>query len=162
MKVFSGSYTNKLSKNKVFEFKDVFIYVFLAIFIITLFLSLIVFNKTKASGFTVSIGDKVILSHVYGQKDFEKHPDWEKNIIITKNGSDYTIEILTENGGSNLIYCNEKDKTVKVIESNCPSGNCKHMGAISSSGAIYCAPRDLKILPLKDDGNLPPTTGGVS
>ena len=156
MKEIKEGKISKIANNKVFEKKDVFIYVLLFVFVLTLFLSMFLSNNSNSNGFAVYVNGQKILSHVYTKNDLQS----SSNVIVTKNGNDYLIEILTENGGSNLIYSNETEKSVKVIESNCPSQNCVHMNAITHSGVIYCAPRDILITPLNDNGDLPPVTGG--
>ena len=157
MKEVKSSKIGKIAENKVFEKKDVLIYALLLVVILALFLSTFLFKNSNANGFVVYVKGEKIISHVYGQNDLQS----QSNVIVTKNGNDFLIEILTENGGSNVIYSNEQEKCVKILESNCPSQNCVHMNEISSSGVIYCAPRDIMITPLSDQGDLPPVTGGI-
>jgi len=150
----------KISQNKVFELKDLFIYGLLSFFILALFLTTFLSCKKSNDGFMVSIKGTTVITHSYG-KDFDIDKNWKDKITVSKTEDGYLIKIQAEDGGFNTIICNEKDKFVKMFDSDCPSGNCKYMNEIKNSGAIYCAPRDLKIVPLEFDGNLSPVTGGA-
>ncbi len=146
-----------LKSRKAFEKKDLILYCLLFVFILSLFLSFIILPRTSSSGFSIFINDKTVLTHEYG-KDFNVNQTYKNRITIENTDEGYYIKI-TFAEGYNLIYVNEKDKYVKMQESDCPSKNCTYMQPIKDAGAIYCAPRDLKILPLNDKF-IPPTTGG--
>jgi len=161
VKRFKSISANEISKNKVFEIKDLFVYGLLCFFIFILFCATIFSCKKSNDGFIVSVNGTRIITHSYG-KDFDIDKEWKNKIIINETENGYLIKVQASDGGHNTIFCNEKDKFVKMLDSDCPSGNCKYMSEIKNSGAIYCAPRDLKIVPLEFDGNLSPVTGGAS
>ena len=149
-----------ISKNKVFEIKDLFIYGFLLLFILILFLCTFFSCKTSNNGFTVTINGTNIITHEYG-KNFEVSKEWTNKVTISQTQDGYLIKILSQDGGFNTLLCNDKNNSVKMLDSDCPSGNCKYMGELTNAGAIYCAPRDLKIVPLINNGDLPPVIGGA-
>ncbi len=150
----------EIQKRKIFEKRDIFIYLALLVLLLSLFLAFVVFRKEDSQGFSVTVDGKTILTHIYGQ-DFSVDESYKELIEIEDNDQSVFIKINFENG-FNLLLVNEKEKTVKMNDSDCPSKNCTYMQAISSSGTIYCAPRKLKISPLVDSEFITITTGGQS
>ncbi len=147
-----------IKTRKIFVKRDVLVYALLAILIASLFVFLVIFQNKNTLGFKAEIDGKLVVSHAYGQ-GFNVDKEFKDNVIIEKDGNNYTVKILTDNG-CNTLYVNEEENNVKMQDSDCPSQNCVHMHAISNAGAIYCAPRALKITPLVDSEFIPPTIGG--
>lgn len=158
-KVFDNAPIRAGINRKIFVKRDVFVYLCLAIIIITLFSLLFIFREDDSQGFKVTINETTVLTHSYG-KDFKVESGFEDVIEITKSndGENFTIKFNFEHGFNTLIV-NELEKTVKMQDSDCPSKNCTYMPEISSSGAIYCAPRKLKISPISGDEFTTPSTG---
>ncbi len=152
------SISASIKSRKIFEKKDIFIYLLLAVIILALFIPLMLPQK-PAKGFSVSIDGKTLLTHYYSG-DFDITSEYAQRVEITKDGDGYLIKITFDDGFNQLIV-DEKACSVKMKDSDCPSKNCVHTAAITSSGAIYCAPRKLKIAPLSDSEFIPPTSGGV-
>ncbi len=150
----------QIQKRKIFLKRDIFVYLCLLILILSLFLALTVFNKKSANGFEITVDGKTLLIHSYGDK-FDVADEFKENVSIIKDGDCYIIRIESSDG-FNLVLSNEKEQSVKMQDSDCPSRNCVHMQKITNAGAIYCAPRAIKILPLGDEAFQAPTTGGAS
>ncbi len=147
-----------VKNRKIFQKRDVFVYSALILLIVALFLSLTVFNKKNSNGFKVSVSGNTVVTHIYGQ-GFNVSQDFSSNVTITSIDDGYSIRIDFEDG-FNLILVNESDNSVKMEDSDCPSKNCVYMQTVTDAGAIYCAPRELKIVPLTDEYTTP-TTGGA-
>ncbi len=152
-----SSLREDIKTRKPFVKRDVFVYVSILLLVACLFIFFILFNNASSQGFKVEIREKTILSHVYG-KDFSITNEFKDSVVIERDGDNYTVKILTENG-YNLLFVNESEKSVKMKDGDCPSKNCVHMQAITNAGAIYCAPRELKVTPLQDSEFVPPTIG---
>ncbi len=153
-------FSTEIHKRKAFVKRDIFVYIFLVVLIASLFLFLIVFNKDSSLGFKVSIDNKTILTHVYGE-DFNIDENYLDDIKIERTDDGYLIKISSKDG-YNILLVNEQNKSVKMQDSDCPSKNCVYMNAITNAGAIYCAPRAIKISPLADTEFIPPITGGIN
>ncbi len=146
----------QIRTRKIFVKSDVLVYALLLVTVVALFLFLIVFQPSSSNGFKVEIDGQTVLTHEYG-KSFEIKEQFGDLITVTGEGENYTVKIFSD-GGYNIIFVDEAKKSVKMQESDCPSNNCVYMQAISSAGAIYCAPREIKITPLSDNElNLNPT-----
>ncbi len=156
----NSQFLSDIKNRKIFVKRDIFVYAFLLILLLSSFLTMIFSNQANSLGFKVEINGKTILTHAYGQ-DFSVIDEYNDLIVIDGGGDNFTVKILCDEG-FNLLLVDEMNKTVKMQESDCPSKNCVHMQAISNTGAIYCAPRELKVTPLTDNEFVPPTTGGVS
>ena len=88
--------------------------------------------------------------------------DFSDFVLLTETDDGYTLTIYTSNDktGFNVIFINTKESSVKIIESTCSvSKDCVYSPAISNSGAIYCAPHGIKIIPNGTSGNIPPIVG---
>ncbi len=143
---------------KYFEKSDIFVYVFLFILLLFLFLFFILGRTDNSQGFKAELDGEIVLSHVYGE-EFKINEQFKDKIEIQSDKENYTVKFLFGEG-YNILFVDEKDKSVKMRDSDCPSKNCVHMQKIKDAGAIYCAPRELKITPLYDNEFISPTTGG--
>ncbi len=149
----------EIKKRKIFVKRDIFVYVSIAVLVLGLFISLLVFNNKDADGFKVELNGQTVLTHVYG-KEFKVEKDFLSKVTVSNDGEHFTVKI-TSADGYNILFVNESDKSVKMQESDCPSQNCVHMQEIKNAGAIFCAPRQLKITPLFDNEFVPPSVGGA-
>lgn len=159
MKNESGEVFIKTKNKKPFERGDVFLYSLVFALIIILLCLFVIFPKQKNSaGFKVYKGESLVLTYTYGN-NLKVSFNWQDSVHYDENSS--TITIFFENGKEfNKLIINESKKSVKMLESTCSdSKDCVHSPAISSGGMIYCAPHDLKILPLQKTSNTPPSVG---
>jgi len=151
------------SEKRLFYVKDLIVYLVASLVIIGLFLGFIIFSKSNSSfkGFNISVKGHVIFTfHANG--DISIDEDYQDVIQYTTSGDVITIKVLstTHHDGYNQIEINTKEKTANVVESNCSnSKDCVFSPKISTSGAIYCAPHELKISAIGDGSFIPPTTG---
>lgn len=150
-----------IKKRKIFEKRDVFIYAITAIFIFVLFFSFIILPKTNTSnGFRVSIDNKNALTYIFSTNKVTIESEFSSNVTI-KNQQDSIVVTIVFDDATNILLINTLDKSIKMVESNCPSQNCVHMQAVKDYGFIYCAPRKIMVTLLKDQSFIPPTTGGA-
>lgn len=148
----------KTKNRKPFERGDIFLYSSVLILIIILLCVFVIFPKQEDSaGFKVYKGESLVLTYTY-EKELTISPTWQNK--VTYNQNDCTITIFLDGGEFNRLIINESNNSVKMIESTCSeSKDCVHSPAISYSGIIYCAPHDLKVLPLNKTTNAPPSVG---
>lgn len=151
-------------KSKFFYLRDVFVYLFLAVFVFILFLCFVIIpssNNDKSNGFIVEYDGKTIITHYYGTEDFDIDVSFINLVDTTKTetGFHLTIYTSTNRDGYNLLAVNESEKSIKMLDSDCRSKQCTYLHEIGSNGIIYCAPRLLKISPINGSGNIPPITG---
>ena len=148
---------------KPFKKGDLIIYSSIVLLVLILFSVFVFFPKeTRANGFKVYCNNDVVFTHEYGTDFFDVKADWSNNVSITKDehGFQITVLIHQDSHAKNVIYCDEENLTVKMIDSNCSvSKDCTFMPAISCDGAIYCLPHGLKISPLGSAESVPPITG---
>ncbi len=151
------------SERRLFYIKDLIVYLVALLVIIGLFLGFIIFPKTNSSfkGFNVSVKGDIILT-CYADGQIVIAQNYLENVEYFTSENVITIKILslTHHDGYNQIEINTKEKTAKVVESNCSnSKDCVFSPKISTSGAIYCAPHGLKISAIGDSPFIPPTVG---
>ena len=150
-----------IKERKIFEKRDVFIYAITAIFIFVLFFSFIILPKTNPSnGFRISIDNKNAITYVFSTNKVTVESEFNNNVTV-KNQQDSIVLTIVFDNATNVLLINTLDKTIKMIESNCPSHNCVHMQAVKDYGFIYCAPRKIMVTLIKDQSFIPPTTGGA-
>ncbi len=147
----------RVNSRKYFVKRDIFVYAFLLFLLIALFLLMLLPGKKTSQGFKLTKDNDLVFSHVYGQ-EFKVEAEYLENITIEKDGENYIVKI-SFNESYNVLYVNESQNSVKMQESNCPTKNCVHMREIKSAGAIYCAPRKLKVSPLFEEFSTPNVGG---
>ena len=137
-------------KRKSFFFvSDLFVYVIIAVFLLSLFLGVYACNDTKnAKGFKVMRGDREILSYTYGV-GLNVNRGYELN--VTSDGNKIT---LTFNGEFNVLTVDDENMVVKVTDASCKTGDCISSGELSNKGVIMCLPNGIKVLPLTEDDEL--------
>lgn len=158
-----GLAQNYQSERRLFYLKDVFIYLISALIIAGLFLGFIVLPNSSRdfNGFNILVDNQIVFSYL-SNGDINIDSDFTQNIQYSVNGDliKITIHSTKHQGGFNVVEINKKEKTAKVIESNCSnSKDCVFSPSISSSGAIYCAPHALKITAIGGSEFVPPTVG---
>ncbi|MBQ9734608.1 MAG: hypothetical protein IJV95_01995 [Clostridia bacterium] len=153
-----------LKKAKPFEFNDLFIYLAVAITVVALFLAFVIFpDGNKNDGFCVYKGKTQVLTFYYDGKLLDVNEQFFIQQDDVKNGIYLTVYHTQDKNSYNKLYIDLIAKSVVMVDSTCSnSKDCTHSPAIKNSGAIYCAPHDLKIVPIDGDGRIPPTTGGLS
>lgn len=148
---------------KPFKKGDLIIYLAIVSLVLILFIVFVFFpKKTAASGFKVQYTNEVVFTHEFGTDFFDVAKDWSGRISINKDEHGFQITVLIDqtSQSKNVLYCDEQNFTVKMIDSDCSvSKDCTFMPAISNEGAIYCLPHSLKISPLGTAEFIPPVTG---
>ncbi len=141
-----------MKEYKLFNKKDIIVYLLLLVFIAVLFASFLlpkVINTPKdCLGFKVTINGKTIIKYEFGKSDYYLADEWKDDITTyEKDGNRYFKVSFGET--YNLIMANQKNRSVKMVESTCShSQDCKFLPAIKNTGSIYCQPHDLKITPI--------------
>ncbi len=151
----------EISKNKKpFEKGDILIYISLLFAIVFLFLFLVIIpKKNEGAGFKVFYKDELVVSVGYGTPP-QISSGWENMVEYNQSQNTLTVYFNQDKSDFNRLYINAKEKWIKMQESTCsPSKDCVHSPQISSSGMIYCAPHQLKIVPNVNGGKAPPTVG---
>ena len=136
-------------KKKFFFVSDLFVYVIIAVFLLSLFLGVYACNDTKnAKGFKVMRGDREILSYTYSV-GLNVNRGYELN--VTSDGNKIT---LTFNGEFNVLTVDDENMVVKVTDASCKTCDCISSGELSNKGVIMCLPNGIKVLPLTEDDEL--------
>ena len=156
---------DRLKNSKPFHVLDISIYLVIALVVFVLFLGFVIIphsnSNAQSKGFTVELDGKTIITYYYGTDSFDINNDFIPLITKSKteNGFELTIYTSTNKDGFNLLTINEKQKTVKMTDSDCRSKQCTYLHEIGNNGIIFCAPRSLKISPIGGSGFMPPVTG---
>ncbi len=153
----NGAYI-RLRSSKAFFMRDLFVYISLVALILILFIVFVFPIKgDDRKGFKVTRGNVTILTYTFGSTPIET--DLIK-VEKVSNGCKIKIYHTSEKIGYNVILFNDQLKTADVIESNCSERkDCYYAPSISSNGAIYCQPHNLKITPLHGDADDGVTAG---
>ena len=154
---------------KPFQKGDILVYALLFILIVSLFFILVfpsLIFQNSASGFLVERDGQVVLTFDLSKQDpLQISSQFEDLVEIqSQNQQDklFKVKIYSSNAktGYNLLLFNGNDKTVKIIESTCSlTKDCTFFPALKTSGSIYCAPHNLKIVPLFGEQLVPPIAG---
>jgi len=152
-----------IKKSKPFKAGDVLVYIAVLVTIAVLFLSFVIFpTANNSTGFTVTVN---------GEKYFTFSPTENKLIIAdgkdglisktdAENGVYITVYSKADKSQFNVIFFDTENGTAKITESNCStSHDCTFTPKIKDSGAIYCAPHGLKVVPSIGGGFSEPITG---
>lgn len=155
----------QIKSEKPFRSGDVLIYSALLLIISVLFAVFIIFpsvNASDSTGFEIEINGKTVCTFTYADKKLTVNDGFVSLVEYeeAENGLKITVFTSSEKEDFNELFADFSKKTVKVTDSNCSvSKDCVFSPAISNSGAIYCAPHGLKIVPLGNNGFTPPITG---
>jgi hypothetical protein len=149
----------KIKNSKPFSLVDLLVYAALLIIIAVLFLSFVVFPKTKVSdGFTIEVKGTVVLTYYFKNDEYFITPKYTELVEITETESGIFFKVYQPaKTKHNVVYFDFNEKSAKVTESNCStSADCTHSPAIIKSGAIVCVPNNLVVSPLSGgNSNLP-------
>ena len=149
--------TDEVRKRKLFVKKDVAVYAALAVALCALFFSLVILpRKTESNGFCAYSDDKLLFTYYYAS---------DKLVItefgdgkISRDGDKIRITVYRDGAEFNELNVNREKKSVRVSDADCSkTKDCVHEPSISNSGAIYCAPHKLKIIPLSAKPSSPVT-----
>lgn len=155
---------DKVKNGKPFAAFDLLVYALVVLICAGLFLGFVIMSKhDSGNGFTVYYKDEKIFSFYYDDLKYDL-AEFDGSIKVENTDPEnrlFTITVFT--GGEenyNVLSVSAKDKTVKVAEANCSyRKDCVHTPEIKDgTGAIYCLPHGLKILPLKN-GYVPVKAG---
>ncbi len=157
----SNKILNTLKVRKPFEFNDIFIYLFILSLVAVLFICFVITpSLADVKGFSICVGQEEIFSLDYSSGKYEISNDYLDKIIVDQKKSTITI-FFEDESNFNLVQYSLKEKWVKMLDSACSkSKDCVYEPKISRSGMIYCAPHDLKILPIGEFSPTPPVIGG--
>ncbi len=151
-----------LAKNKPFNKFDFFALLGVLLFILFLFVSFVFFSThDNSDGFIIQIDDVTVYSFNYSNKKHTINSQYEKFIEVDLENQTVTVYTDLNKNHFNKIKYDVKNKSVKMVESNCStSKDCVYMPEISDNlGIIYCAPRKIKILPIGGRLNNSPVIG---
>ena len=157
---------DNVKNRKPFYFYDLIIYTATLILVVGLFLGFVVFNSPENSdGFKIIVNEKEALVFYYESGAYEIKETGEAVSFTIDKAEDgiYFISVFYKDlNEHNIISVNTEEKKVKVSDADCSiRKDCVHTKEIEGdSGAIYCMPHKLKILPLKN-GYRPISTGGL-
>ena len=154
---------NNIKVRKPFEVIDIFIYLFLLIVVFVLFLCFVILPHTKsAEGFLIAKNGTTIVTFNYSSGDFSVESEFKNLVVVDEDNSTITVYTDEQKNEYNVIEFNCEKKVVRMLDSTCSSTkDCVYEPEISVNGMIFCAPHDLKVLPLSDDFSpTPPVIGG--
>lgn len=156
---------DNVKKRKPFVIYDIVVYAAIVIVSVAFFLGIIVFPANDiAGGFKIVVDEKEIFVFYYADCRYEiKDFDGQITVNLTDGEKKFTVNVLFfESGEHNTLSVNAEEKTVEVVDADCSARkDCVYTPAIKNgSGAIYCMPHKLKILPLRTDYR-PIQTGGL-
>ena len=151
-----------IKNSKAFKKKDFFIYFIAIILVATIFLCVFLTNDKTSTGFDVSINGKAVLHYDFNTDTFTTFSDDTFILSIKETATDktFTVKSGKDFDKINVIAVNLKNKSVSVIDANCPHGDCKTFTPLSvkRTGVIYCATHGLQISSV-GDGYRPPVSG---
>jgi hypothetical protein len=151
----------KVKKSKPFVVGDLFVYLAVVLIVTVLFAVFIILpNKENSLGFTVTVDGEQYFTYSPASDSLEIASGKEDFIRVEKNDGMTLITVYSDGDSFNTIAFDREELTAKVTESNCShSKDCTFSPKIKDSGAIYCAPHNLKITPKNSGGFTPPVTG---
>ncbi|MDY6366971.1 MAG: NusG domain II-containing protein [Clostridia bacterium] len=153
-----------VKNKKPFGIFDLIIYAAVILVCLSLFLGFVILPaKADSDGFKVLVNEKEVFVFHYSDNSYEINAfDCTVDVDDSLAPKVYTVKITLSNDEFNVITVHPDEKTVEVTDADCSAHkDCVHTPAIKGgSGAIYCLPHGLKVLPLKV-GYVPIETGGV-
>lgn len=157
------TYFEKLKSKKCFEKNDLLVYLALILTLTILFLAFYLTNgNATALGFKVCVNDEEIFSFTYSDENFSVNEDYADFITVDKVEKTVTIYLNAQKTQFNLISYDLNSSSVKMKNSTCSlSKDCVYEPKISDKGTIFCAPHNLKIVPITNGFvATPPVVGG--
>ena len=154
---------DKVKQKKIFEFNDIFVYLFIliAIALLIIFFTIIP-QRNHPKGFKVLVDNEEFLTFYYQSQEFTYSENLRNFIEIDKDNGQVVIFHNLEKTNYNVIKYNVKNNSVVMVDSTCSSSkDCIYEPAISRQGIIYCAPHNLIIVPITNVSQAePPIIGG--
>lgn len=149
---------NNIKVRKPFEVIDIFIYLFLLIVVFVLFLCFVILpHLESAEGFLIAKNGNTIVNFDYSSGKYSVDSEFKKLVVVDENSCTITVYTNEQKSEYNVIVFDREKKVVKMLDSTCSSTkDCIYEPEISVNGMIFCAPHDLKVLPLND--NFSPTS----
>ncbi len=150
---------------KLFCKSDILVYAFIIVAIALLFLFFIIIparvENRKTTGILVEQNGKTVFTYTFSGYTFDVSKAFSDYVEITKTNNTHTVTVFSNENKTeyNVISIDNTNKTVKMSDTNCRSGQCTYMHALSNGGIIYCAPRALKISLVGNGGFTPAVTG---
>lgn len=148
----------QVKNSKWFKPWDALVYGLLAAIIVALILTFVFLGKGgELDGIKISYKGEEIFTYSFSAGEYEILS--EDNIEVLEEGEN-RLELIfytDGKGGYNVIEIDKKEKSVKVIESNCSlHKDCVYTRALTATRSvpILCTPHALSIAPLTvyDDG----------
>ena len=152
----------KIKSTKPFNKKDFFVYAILFVVILSLFLTLVLLSqKSPVKGFKVLIGNEIVLEFSFDTSSAKIKDGYQDLIDVDYENNKITVYFNQEKNDFNEISYDITSKSVRMNNSTCShSKDCVYMPKIiDDKGLIYCAPHELKILPLSEKLSNSPVTG---
>ena len=156
---------DKVKTGKLFCLADIFVYSAAALLLAALFLTFVIFPAHAENvGFKVVVEEKTALTYYFSNGDYQIY-DFNGSIETESDNSDGLFTFTVFIGGNedyNVIEVDTENKSVKVVKSNCSiKKDCVFSPPLlDGTGAIFCMPHGLKILPLNENYR-GVTTGGL-
>ena len=156
-----SNFYEKIKRSKTFEFGDIFIYLCLLLLVTALFLFFVIIpRKEETKGFKVLLEDKEIFTLSYTDESYAILDGYSEQVEVDTENNTVTIYYSKDKTEKNVLSYDVEKHSVYMFDSNCSnSKDCTYEPAISTSGAIYCAPRKITVLPLTSNSE-PPIIGG--
>ena len=155
---------SQIKQNKPFEINDIFIYLIVIVSLFILFLSFVILpQKTQSNGFVVYKGQELVFTFYNDSSKVVVQDNFSSLVKIEQVQDGLTVKVFTDENlnAFNLVFINVNDRFAKMLDSTCSqSKDCVHSPSINDFGMIYCAPHELKIVPLGQN-DIPPWTGGA-
>ena len=150
----------QVKNSKWFKWWDLIIYGALTAIIVALILVFALSGKGgRIDGVSVSYKGEEVFTYSFSQDSYEIISP-ENIDIKEENGEGITLTFYTDGkSGFNTIEIDKKNKSVKVVASDCSwHKDCVYTAALNTSRSvpILCTPHALSIAPLKvyDDGTI--------
>lgn len=149
----------QIKSRRIFENFDILIYSLLIFSVFALFLFCVIIPKNKSiSGFSAKINDETLFSYYFdGQINIS---DNYINLIDFDNENHLiTVFFNSEHTEFNILEFDDATRYVKMQNSTCSkTKDCVKEKALNYNNIIYCAPHNLKIIPILN-GKTSPTVG---
>ena len=151
----------RIKTSSLFYKKDIFLYLFVCVFVLALFFGFVFFaDASTPDGFKAIKGGQTVFSFNFDKNDLTVSQDFTNLVKVENSQNLITVTVYTDDKYTdyNVVEIDKVNLTAKVTDSTCSiSKDCVRSPKIKGNGAIYCAPHDLKIVGL--GGFVPPVSG---
>lgn len=139
---------SELKKSKPFYLFDLIIYGLVAVIVSAVFLFVFFLkNDSAAQGFYVTYKNEVAAEYRFDQ-GILKIKDGFIQYFSEKDDGFYFYPDANDKKDYNLIIVDKENKTVYIKEATCAGRDCTAQKVTAQGGFIYCAPHNLKIIPM--------------